>query len=139
MKKIIGFAATMVFVWSLSAQSINRGDWLGKTPSGHPYKMIVQGGQEGEPSSILIIDDDIDSMMKGQLKGDSLSFRSSYGTTVLKRVPYRKPYEGQQSLIIFLPRSGAKVAYKHVSGPVVLSGWDEGVAAVFRERIAAGK
>jgi hypothetical protein len=129
----------LLFVFSLSAQSINRGDWLGITPSGHTFKMVVQGGQEGEPLNILIIDDDIDSGMKGRLKGNALQFKSSSGTTVLKRLPYRKQYHDQKGFIILLPRSGAKVAYKYVSGPQVLSGWDEGVAAVFKQEVGAGK
>ncbi len=140
MKKIFGFMAFMLFVCSLSAQSINRGDWLGKTPSGKTYKMIVQGGQEGEPLSILIIDDDIDSKMSGQLKSNSLKFKGPSGTTTLKRVPYRSTYLKQKGFIIFVPKRGDRIAYKYVSGPPVLSGWEEGVAAVvYNEGVAAGK
>lgn len=147
MKKAIGIIAGFLFVCSLSAQSINRGDWLGKTPSGETYKMLVQGGQEGEPLKVLVIEDEARVSLRGRFQGQLLKFKTSGGILVLKRQASARSFRNEKGFLMFAKpgtRISAKptagVVYKYVSGPPVLSGWDEGVAAVvYNEGVAAAK
>jgi len=148
MKKMIVLVAGLLFTLSLSAQSINRGDWLGKTPSGNAYKMTVLGGQEGEPRNIVILELEEDVVArKGYFQGQFLKFKTSRGLLVLKRQSSARSFRNEKGFLMFAKPGtrisaelGAGVVYKYVSGPLVLPGWDEGVAAViYNEGVAAGK
>jgi len=125
MKNLSCIIFGLLFSVTLFAQPLSEGVYTSE--SGKSLKMKLMGGQEGEP--ILIIEDE--ARIKGTFSKDysRLNLKSTAGHMVMKLVDSRKIGSDQKGLIIFVGDFG-RVAYQKVKGPLSLSGWDEGVAAI---------
>lgn len=130
MKSLISLLIALAFTFSLSAQTELLGTWSGKAvkngqPMGFTLKILKNG------SFLMAYDlnpNDLNIRGTWTLNKGTLSFKNSEGILRYKGLT-NELSSGKKNKLIFKSGKRSKT-FEYIQGPIVLMGWDEGVAAV---------